>query len=133
MYKCGKLKKVIGNKILFLVILEQCAAKAEANFNSAQQIQIHSFLLKTGLWSYKLNKMTQVYCVTLLHGTYIVKMACLQVLGSANNTKEYIYRTRAITQFLQFIYALWPLVVCMVSIQEWFLIKSGLLCRAYSN
>ena len=77
--------------------------------------------------------MTQVYCVTLLHGTYIVKMACLQVLGSANNTKEYIYRTRAITQFLQFIYALWPLVLCMVSIQEWFLIKSGLLCRAYSN
>ena len=44
MYECGKLKKVIGNKILFLVILEQCAAKAEANFNSAQQIR-HSFIL----------------------------------------------------------------------------------------
>ena len=24
MYECGKLKKVIGNKILFQVILEQC-------------------------------------------------------------------------------------------------------------
>jgi hypothetical protein len=24
MYECGKLKKVIGNKILFRVILEQC-------------------------------------------------------------------------------------------------------------
>ena len=24
MYECGKLRKVIGNKILFLVILEQC-------------------------------------------------------------------------------------------------------------
>ena len=25
MYECGKLKKVIGNKILYRVILEQCA------------------------------------------------------------------------------------------------------------
>ena len=27
MYKCGKLKKVIGNKFLFPVILKQCAAR----------------------------------------------------------------------------------------------------------
>ena len=30
------------------------------------------------------------------------------------------------TQFLKFIYVLWPLALCMVSIQERFLIKSGL-------
>ena len=28
MYECGKLKKVIGNKILFLVIFEQCGLGA---------------------------------------------------------------------------------------------------------
>ena len=28
MYECGKLKKAIGNKILFPVILEQCVSMA---------------------------------------------------------------------------------------------------------
>ena len=34
---------------------------------------------------------------------------------------------------LKFIYVLWPLAICTVSIQERFLIKSGLEWRAYSK
>ena len=37
MYECGMLKKVIGNKILFLVILEQCVDPI--NFSLALGIQ----------------------------------------------------------------------------------------------
>jgi hypothetical protein len=43
MYECGKLKKVIGNKILFRVILEQCdpvkyTLKLKFDMNNALQI-----------------------------------------------------------------------------------------------
>ena len=48
-----------------------------------------------------------------------------------------IYRTRAIItrglytfyRFLKFIYVLWRLALCMVSIQRQFVIKSGLYWR----
>ena len=34
MYECGKLKKVIGNKFLFPVILEQCGEGVKMNYIS---------------------------------------------------------------------------------------------------
>ena len=44
MYECGKLKKVIGNKILFQIIIEQCALEnSKARFTMHNLDEIGNF------------------------------------------------------------------------------------------
>ena len=69
MYECGKLKKVIGNKSLFPVILEQCDVNKHSPLGIQNNVRWRFSRQKLKSASHKVNlTMESLYHLSRCHG-----------------------------------------------------------------